>query len=388
MKKIICLVCITNIALAQTIKTMQRLPDTGQTSGFTTTFGEDNDYTINAPTFINNGNGTVTDTVTTLMWQSIDGGEMTIENAKLYVDSLTLGGHTNWRLPNAQEAFSIINLQNNNPALNTNYFVNTNADYWWTSEAQANDATKIWCTNAGGGIGNHPKNETISAGGTKKFHARAVRDVSTPLTIANHFTDNNDGTITDHVTNLMWQKVASTASQTWENAIANAENLSLASFTDWRLPNIKELQSLNDESVVQPSVVAPYFTNLGVGKFWSSTSLPNQTTKAWYWSTAFGITTYDAKTTANSILCVRNTINIPMANAIFFADNKVVLCTNQFTDFIKIKNSPMNEFFTLYNTSGIIMYQGKNIEQQNFSSLAIGIYYLKTKKETISLLKK
>ena len=61
------------------LKTMMRLPDTGQTTSYTSTFGEDADYNFNTPAFILSGNGTVTDTITTLMWQQTDGGEMTIK---------------------------------------------------------------------------------------------------------------------------------------------------------------------------------------------------------------------------------------------------------------------------------------------------------------------
>lgn len=286
-------------------KTMKRLPDTGQNTSYTTTFGEDNDYTIHAPFFKNNGNGTVTDTITGLMWQHTDGGEMTVENAVIYCDSLTLGGKSDWRLPNAHESFSILNHQNNGPALNTTVFTKTLAEYWWTSDKQANDVTKIWVTNAGGGIGNHLKTETVSAGGARKIHVRAVRDVTVPVSIPNHFTDNGDGSISDNITGLIWQKITSGSPITWEQALSDAENLSLAGVSDWRLPNIKELQSLNDESKVNPSVNATYFSSLGVKKYWSSTSLPNQTTKAWYWDTQFGITTYDLKTATNYIICVR-----------------------------------------------------------------------------------
>jgi hypothetical protein len=282
---------------------MKRLPDTGQTASYTSTFGEDNDYNFFTPYFIKNNNGIITDTITSLQWQQTDGGELKIENAMMYCDTLTLGGYTDWRLPNAQEAFSILNMQNVNPAINTTYFTNTGAEYWWTSVRQANDTNKIWCTNAGGGIGNHPRTETISAGGNKKFHVRAVRDVVSPSTIPNHYTDNNNGTITDNLTNLVWQKIPSTIAQTWEQAITMAENLSLGGFTDWRLPNIKELQSLNDETVIAPSVTSPYFQNLGVKKYWSSTTLPNQIAKAWYWDTQYGITTYDTKTNTNYVIC-------------------------------------------------------------------------------------
>jgi hypothetical protein len=372
---------------AQVSKTMKRLPDTGQTTSYATTFGEDNDYNLNIPTYINNNNGTIADTVTGLMWQAGDGGEMSIENAIVFCDSLTLGGYTNWRLPNAQESFSILNLQNANPALNTTYFTNTGAEYWWTSERQANDTNKIWCTNAGGGMGNHPRTETISAGGTKKFHVRAVRDVVTPITIPNHFTDNGDSTITDNLTNLIWQKFPFTTSKTWEQALTYAENLILANAIDWRLPNIKELQSLNDEAVVQPSVTTPHFQNVGVKKYWSSTTLPNQTTKAWYWDTQFGITTYDVKTNSNFVICVRTKPEIPTEITEVNLENLVQVYPNPFNNFIKIKHRLQAEMVVLTDVQGQIIYQGKEIESQNFLILPIGIYFLKLKNQTIKLIK-
>jgi hypothetical protein len=89
---------------------------------------------------------------------------------------------------------------------------------------------------------------------------------------------------------------------TWEDALIAAENLYLDGHSDWRLPNIKELRSLNDETLVQPSINKTVFPNVTVNKYWSSTTLPNQTSKAWYWSNAFGITTYDVKTVANYVL--------------------------------------------------------------------------------------
>ena len=53
-------------------KTMKHLPDTGQTISYTSSFGEDNDYTIYFPYFTINGNGTVTDTITRLMSPTVE----------------------------------------------------------------------------------------------------------------------------------------------------------------------------------------------------------------------------------------------------------------------------------------------------------------------------
>lgn len=287
------------------VKSMANLPDTGQTSSYTTTFGEDHDYTFFPPSYRDNNNGTISDMVTTLMWQQSDGGEMTFEQATAYCEVLALGGLSDWRLPTPAEAFSIFNHQNPNPAVNTTFFAKTDAEYWWTSQKQINDANKVWVTNGGGGIGNHAKNETVSAGGTKKFHARCVRDVQSPSNLPARFVEHGNGTITDLLTGLMWQKTPSTVAKTWEDALVYAESLVLADAGDWRLPNIKELRSISDESFINPSV-PPVLSNLGVKKYWSSTSLPNQTTRAWYWNTQFGITTYELKTAELFVIAVRN----------------------------------------------------------------------------------
>ncbi len=292
-------------------KTMLRLPDTGQTIGYTTTFGEDADYTINAPYFTLNGDGTVTDTITGLMWQQTDGGEMTYEAAINYCDTLSLGGFSDWRLPDPSEAFSILNHQKVNPALDTLIFTRTQAEYWWTSERQANDTTRVWETNSGGGIGSHPKSETISAGGTKRFHIRAVRDVVVPPVILARFTDNGDGMIMDNITGLTWQQIFFNDTLTWEQSLTYADTLSLNGYNDWRLPNIKELQSISDVSQINPSIDVIYFNNAGNKVFWSSTTLPNITNKSWYLNTQNGITTYDFKTFRHFVICVRGNQTLP-----------------------------------------------------------------------------
>ena len=64
---------------------------------------------------------------------------------------------------------------------------------------------------------------------------------------AERFVDNQDGTVTDTETQLIWQK-----DQDWDNggdfepAIQYCENLVLGTFSDWRLPRIDELRTLID----------------------------------------------------------------------------------------------------------------------------------------------
>ncbi|MEI6766927.1 MAG: DUF1566 domain-containing protein [Bacteroidota bacterium] len=282
-----------------------KLPETGQNSGFTSTAGEDADFAINPLSFTDNGDGTITDNNTGLIWQKTDGGEMTIENATTYCDNLTLAGYTDWRLPTGIELFSINDYSHINPALDTLYFKKTLAEYWWTSERQADDVNKVWVVNAGGGIGAHPKTETVSAGGTKKMHVRAVRNpITTTFSVA-HFVDNGNGTITDNYTGLVWQKIQAANTMTWEDALTYANNSTLAGKSDWRLPNIKELQSLNDIAKFHPSFDTNYFVSLNSGDYWSSTTLFQTASKAWDINIDYGIVTQHDKTLSEHVLLVR-----------------------------------------------------------------------------------
>ena len=151
------------------------LPDTSQVVNTTATFGEDGDYTtLNQQSFTDNGDGTITDNVTGLMWQKTDAGEMTWENAVNSAASVTTGGYSDWRLPNPHELFSLFNYENGNPALNTSFFPTgaPAAEYWWTRDVFGTSTTNVWCVNSGGGLGPKPKAETISAGGAFRYHAR------------------------------------------------------------------------------------------------------------------------------------------------------------------------------------------------------------------------
>lgn len=330
---------ISSVSCQDLIKSIKHLPDTGQNKSYTSTFGEDNDYTIFAPSFINHGNGTITDTVTGLMWQQTDGGEMKFENALVYVENLSLGGHDDWRLPTAFEAYTIQNHQNNNPALDINFFTKNSADYWWTTDKQKNDPNKIWVTNAGGGIGNHLKTETISAGGTKKYHVRAVRNVNPAILMISRFENINQDIVLDKLTGLIWEKRPNPSPKSWENAITYAENLTLAGYGDWRLPNIKELQSLQDVLLIQPCVNTEFFPSIGIKKYWSSTTLANQETRAWYFDTNFGITTYDLKSNANYVICTRGPIenNISGLSRNSITKQNINIYPNPASDIIHIK---------------------------------------------------
>ena len=271
-----------------------KLPDTGQTLNATTTPGEDSDYTLNAPSFTDNGNSTITDNVTGLMWQKTDNGESTWENAVTNAATVTAGGYTDWRLPTPLEAMSILN-HDNNPALNSTYFLNNASGtpgYWWTSDLFGSSTINVWCTNSGGGLGPKPKSETISAGGTLRYHARYVR--AAKANNGHNYVNNSNGTITDTDTNLMWAQAPS-AAKSWNDALLYAEGLTLGGSSDWRLPNVKELQSLVDitrasatATTTLPCINRTLFPTATATAYWSSTSV-KASTPSEAWLVEFGV---------------------------------------------------------------------------------------------------
>jgi hypothetical protein len=245
--------------------------------------------------FAANADGTVIDRATGLMWQQTDGGEMTWESARSYCAGLELAGHRDWRLPKPYESLSILDHTLRPPALDPAFFSRSGAQYWWTSVSRADDPSRVWVTNAGGGLGPHPKNETISAGGDRKVHARCVRG-SEPATQG--LTGNKDGSVTDRRTGLIWRRQGSPAAFAWEDARRFCA-------TPWRLPDINELQSINDDTAVRPSVNRTMFPDTAQAQYWSSTSMANRPERAWTVDFTFGIVSYEDKTEKLNARCVR-----------------------------------------------------------------------------------
>jgi hypothetical protein len=94
------------------------------------------------------------------------------------------------------------------------------------------------------------------------------------------FIDNGNGTITDIYTTLTWQQ-APTNVMSWEAALSYCECLNLGSYTDWRLPTIKELRSLVDYNRYEPAIDTTFFPNTLMSLYWSSTTFTNSPDYAW-----------------------------------------------------------------------------------------------------------
>ncbi len=131
--------------------------------------------------------------------------------------------------------------------------------------------------------------------------------IFTTFTAAGSFTDSGNGTVTDSVTNLMWQKQDDATGRTWEQAISYCEALSLGGFVDWRLPNVKELRSIVDSTKASiPLINIDYFPGTLSSSYWTSTSSAPNPSYAWTVNFSNGsVGVSHPKTDSVSVRCVR-----------------------------------------------------------------------------------
>ncbi len=116
-------------------------------------------------------------------------------------------------------------------------------------------------------------------------------------------------TVTDKKTHLVWQRVEDGNVYTWANAKTHCASLNAVSFggfsTGWRIPTIKELQTIVDDEVATTPTIDPVFTGTVAGVYWSTTPVASTPSAAWYVPFDNGSTDFDGMTNANRVRCVR-----------------------------------------------------------------------------------
>jgi quinol monooxygenase YgiN len=134
------------------------------------------------------------------------------------------------------------------------------------------------------------------------------------------FTDNNNGTVTDNLTGLVWLKNANAFGEvSWAEAIQIARSLCNGEYGlsddsspgDWRMPNVNEFQSLLDLNNTSGSALPPthLFLNATPANYWSCSSVLVAPPLGWYCALAVGPPVFDLKFNSMRMLPVRGTSN-------------------------------------------------------------------------------
>jgi len=280
------------------------LPDTGQTKCYDASkqiacpqpgedfYGQDAQYAGEPQSYtLLQGGIMVQDNVTGLIWESKtdDGSVHDKDNGYTWYDSnretnggeagtpgngtdtedfintlnsANFGGFSDWRLPTIKELSSILDRDaTSEPGINTYFFPHAIRGYYCTSETYVRDSNLIWTiviSMWGAGQDVEPK--------SSEFLVRAVRGEAY---FANNFVDNGNGTVTDVSAGLTWHQEINVEKITWKDALSYCENLTIAGYDDWRMPNVNELQSIVDYTKANP---VDGLLPVMAGANWSSTS--------------------------------------------------------------------------------------------------------------------
>jgi hypothetical protein len=288
--------------------------------------GQDAQHDRHPPSYTDNGNGTVTDNVTGLMWSQtpdtdgdgdIDASDkLSYEEALAAADRLTLAEYTDWRVPSIRELFSLIDFSGVDPSgyegtdtsgmipfIDTDYFdfaygdtrageriidaqFATSTRYVGTTMGGA--ATMFGVNFADGRIKGYPTGAMPGQSEDKGYYVLFVRGLEYGV---NGFASHGGGTVSDESTGLMWSQDDSGMGLDWEEALAWVEQKNAdvyLGYDDWRLPNVKELQSIVDYSrapdVTGSAAIDPVFRVTQIvnetgeadyPSYWSSTTHVN-----------------------------------------------------------------------------------------------------------------
>jgi hypothetical protein len=271
-----------------------------------------------APRFTDNGDGTITDNLTGLIWlkngdcfgpkswqDAIDTIADLNANPDNYGCSDYTASYSDWRLPNLNELLSLVNVEEKDTSrwLNAKGFSGAKTGDYWSSSSTGTDQAWIVDMEDGYSRGNlHKGNsecvwpvraETTTpaqlwrTGQTTSYTTGDDGDLKKGVAWPEpRFTDYGDGTVTDNLTGLMWLKDANCIGHhPWQEGIDEIDEFNTdpgkyncqeytATYSDWYLPNRKELRSLMNygASGFDTWLIQQGFADVRIGYLSSSTS--------------------------------------------------------------------------------------------------------------------
>ena len=301
--------------------------------------------------FIDNADGTISDTLTGLVWLRNAGclAPSTWAAALTAVNQLASGAcglsdgsrAGDWHLPNLVEFESVIDLSSSNPALAPAAgFTNPSSGIYWTATAYyggQEGTTQAWAVRLSDGryindgAANLMASSSNAVWAVRGTGAGLVRLQATGAYVpfaagddgslrigaalpSPRMIDHGNGTVTDAVTGLVWLKQADCIKQTWTAAVGAVKALAAGQCGltdgsvagDWRMPNRREMQSLADRAqnnhadyfdetftsntVGVSSQLASFTRFVGFQYYWTSTTDAADPTQAWtVFSCDFGV---------------------------------------------------------------------------------------------------
>lgn len=258
-------------------------------------------------TLIDNGDGTVSDPATLLMWQQkATATTYDVAGAFAFCQAATFGGKTDWRLATPAELLTIVDYTVSFPATTAAFDLDATTGYW-AARPNVVQADSQWYQWMNYGYSNTDAPNTtehvlcvrcVNAGCSHPNKAKAGPGRFTTATIAGL------DTVQDALTGLTWQRVVTASSAKLDRQAAIDYCMDFADGT-WRLPDIAELLTLVDRQHPAPTIDQAAFPNTPPSWFWTSTTWQGKNDEAWYVYFMSGSSNHYPKTMKNYVRCVK-----------------------------------------------------------------------------------
>jgi hypothetical protein len=211
---------------------------------------------------------------------------LTWQEAQKFVDKMNQSkafGFCNWRLPSRRELLSLVSHQHINPCLPKGHpFINVFPGYYWTQNECSRLSDEAWYVHMGGGRVfrgmKHGSYMIWPVNGLKKqFKSDETRFVL----------NDPSNSIFDRYTGLIWQRHANPTGRPvdWQTALEVIRDYNSETKTvedgGWRLPNIRELESLVSLDCHSPALSAGMPVEDVQAGYWSSTTSAYEPSYAW-----------------------------------------------------------------------------------------------------------
>lgn len=239
--------------------------------------------------------GAVTNRVTQLVWQqAVDEQTFTQPEAAAYCDALELAG-MRFRLPFRIELLSLVDFTNPSPAIDAEAFPGTPADPFWTDSRLVGAGSTVWLVDFGASTG-------YSSSSDVGLQNR-VRCVAGGGGVAGRLESRPDSVL-DTGTVLEWQRAATAQLQAFAEAREYCAALELLG-GGFRLPTLKELHTLVDETRADPAIDRDAFPDAQTADHWTSSPVAGAEGQVWTVNFQFGFDRAQAADSLQRVRCVR-----------------------------------------------------------------------------------
>lgn len=239
----------------------------------------------------------VADKISGLTWERGQDSSLVAWNeAQAYCAGLSLDGCNAWRVPQRSELASLVDHTRSGIDIDPSFPQTPVDTTWWSGTTLAGSVNNAWVVNFING-------NTFDQLKTDLCHVRCVYGALGAAPPARYMIP-GDGTVIDLDTKLVWQRTVDAGSYSWNAAATYCTTTALPG-TGWRVPSVRELESIIDSTQQSPPIDGTTFPATPKTGFWTSTIFVDGNSTAMIVNLSDGTVQNEADSVQHAVRCVR-----------------------------------------------------------------------------------